>query len=495
MRSPKASRPRTRWAPLAAAAGLAFTAGFGVAGVTFHLMGRSGDDAVTQIVPPPTPPAVVTPPELAAAVLFAEPARSGSPPAATPVAAVARQDREWPRDWALDQIDPDAGDAATAAPEQLLPPEVGVLEVDVEKGDTLIDILMRAGAVGADAHAAIAALKDMYDPRQLRVGDRVSVEIDSDDETMPLKGLTIPVAFAEELKVQRSDEGSFVAETVQLTLDREDILAAGDIRGSLYDSARAAGMTAETIMRFVRLLSWDVDFQRDLQDGDRFEVIYDRLSTSDGRASRYDGISFARLVTGGRDLILYRFKGKDGTVAWYDADGKSVRKSLLRTPIDGARLSSGFGMRRHPVLGYSRMHKGTDFAARPGTPIFAAGDGVIEVRGRNRGYGNYIRIQHNGEYATAYAHMSRFAKQLKVGSRVRQGEVIGYVGSTGLSTGPHLHYEVLKNGKQINPMEVKQNVAEELGGAELARFQAERQRLDRLRRDLAEPAMVAQKQG
>lgn len=500
MRSPKNGRPTTSWLPLTAAAGLAFVAGFGVAGVTFHYMGVAGDAAVTEIVPRQAPPSLAgpsdDPDELAAASVFGPSAPAA--PAAVPAVLTSPErgvagDPKWPEMWALASLDQSSSDTAVAAPEQLLPPENEVLELDVEKGDTLLDIMLRAGVAETDAHAAIAALKGVYDPRQLRAGDQVSVQIDSDSDAASLQGLTIPVAFAEELKVNRGDDGSFAAEKVELTLDREDILAAGAIRGSLYDSARAAGMPAETIMRFVKLLSWDVDFQRDLHDGDRFEVLYDRLSTPDGRDSRYDDISFARLLNGDREFTLYRYQRKDGSLGWYDGNGKSIRKSLLRTPIDGARLSSGFGMRRHPVLGYSRMHKGTDFAAPTGTPIFAAGDGVIEMRGRNRGYGNYIRIRHNAEYATAYGHMSRFAKQLKVGSKVRQGEVIGFVGTTGLSTGPHLHYEVLRQGSQINPMSVKQNFAEELGGAELAKFKAERQRIDGLRRQLAEPALVAQK--
>ncbi|HWL70202.1 MAG TPA: peptidoglycan DD-metalloendopeptidase family protein [Geminicoccus sp.] len=475
------------------AAGLAFTAGFGVAGATFHYFGSAAPEPRTELAPPQaTAIPVAVPAELTSAALFAQPGQGssiGTP--AIQVAVTADAPTDGPGIWALTNLD-QSSSVAEAAPERLLPPKDEVLEVEVEKGDTLIDILQRAGAVDSEAHAAIAALKDVYDPRQLRAGARVSVALASGDEASPLQGLTIPIAFAQELKVDRDEAGGFNARTVELTLDREDVLAGGTISGSLYDSARAAGMPAETIMRFVKLLSWDVDFQRDLKEGDRFEVIYDRLSTPDGRESRYDDIGFARLVNGERDFILYRFEREDGSRAWYDANGKSVRKSLLRTPIDGARLSSGFGMRRHPVLGYSRMHKGTDFAAPTGTPIFAAGDGVIEMRGRNRGYGNYIRIRHNAEYATAYAHMSRFAKQLKVGSKVRQGEVIGYVGTTGLSTGPHLHYEVLHQGAQINPLSVKQNVAEELSGKELARFKAERDRLDALRRQLAAPSQVAQ---
>lgn len=499
LRSSRNGRPIPSWVPFAAAAGLAFTAGFGAAGATFYYFGTAGSAPPIEIAAspelPPSAGSAEDQAELSAGALFTA---SGQDPAfAGPFRTTARTaagDAAWSKTWALARLDPDSPDHAAAAPERLLPPEEQILEIEVQKGDTLLDIMMRAGAVEGDAHLAIAALKAHYDPRQLRVGAQLSIEIDgAASDAAPLKGLTIPVAFAEELKISRNEDGGFDARKVQLTLDRESILAAGPIRGSLYDSARAAGLPAQTIMRFVKLLSWDVDFQRDLHEGDQFEVLYDRLSTAGGRASQDGEMSFARLVTGGRDLALYRFEGKDGTLGWYDEKGKSIRKSLLRTPIDGARLSSGYGMRRHPVLGYSRMHKGIDFAAPTGTPIYAAGDGIIEVRGRNRGYGNYVRIKHNGEYATAYAHMSRFAKSQKVGSKVRQGEVIGYVGSTGLSTGPHLHYEILHKGSQINPTSVRQAVVDELAGAELARFKAERARIDGLRKQLAEPTLVAQK--
>ncbi|HEX2526422.1 MAG TPA: peptidoglycan DD-metalloendopeptidase family protein [Geminicoccus sp.] len=498
MRSGRDGRSSTSWVALATAAGVSFAAGFGLAGAGFYMLSGQRADVTGPIeIARPQPPAVAPPaplPALAAPTLFAQ---QTLPAGDRQDGRVAAGDLAPPQAWALAGMAPVDPDHAVAAPEQLLPPDHAVQDMEVEKGDTLIDIMLRAGALEVDAHAAIASLKGVYDPRDLRAGAQISIEVDAtaDGEIPPLKAITIPVAFAQELKVVRNPDGSFAAEKVQLELAREDVLAAGTITGSLYDSARATGMPAETIMRIVKLLSWDVDFQRDLQDGDVFEVLYDRLSTPDGSASRYDDVSFARLVTGGRDIALYRFDHKDGSRGWFDKDGHSIRKSLLRTPIDGARLSSRFGMRRHPVLGYSRMHKGVDFAASTGTPIYAAGDGVIEIRSRHQGYGNYVRIKHSGGYATAYGHMHRFAKQLKVGSKVKQGEVVGYVGSTGLSTGPHLHYEILQDGVQINPLSVKQAFAEELAGSELARFKAQRARVDALRMELAAPEQVAQKQG
>ena len=199
---------------------------------------------------------------------------------------------------------------------------------------------------------------------------------------------------------------------------------------------------------------------------------------------------YAALIQGDTAKEIYRFEPEDGTPDFYNAKGESVRKELLRTPLDVVRITSTFGMRMHPILGYSRMHKGVDFAASTGTPIFAAGDGVIVILGNQRGYGNYIRIKHNAQYATAYAHMSRFAAGLQQGSKVRQGEVIGYVGSTGMATGPHLHYEVLVGGTQINPMSVKL-AGRKLDGKELRRFEALKTEIGQLRKSLTNDVLVA----
>jgi murein DD-endopeptidase MepM/ murein hydrolase activator NlpD len=246
-------------------------------------------------------------------------------------------------------------------------------------------------------------------------------------------------------------------------------------------------VTAELI----KLFSWDVDFQRDLRPGDGFETLYDELSLADGSGEvRGSDLLYAALTLSGNVLGAYRFE-LEGGVEYFDRNGKSLRKFLLRTPVDGARISSGFGMRMHPILGYSLMHKGVDFAAPIGTPIYAAGDGRVLVAGRNGGYGNYVRIRHNGDYSTAYGHMLRFASGIAPGRRVSQGQVIGYVGTTGRSTGPHLHYEVLRDDAQINPMSVKQAPDTQLAGADLRRFQQEVDRIDRLRARLAHDTLIA----
>jgi murein DD-endopeptidase MepM/ murein hydrolase activator NlpD len=214
-----------------------------------------------------------------------------------------------------------------------------------------------------------------------------------------------------------------------------------------------------------------VDFQREIQPGDSFEIYFDRYEDGKGQTVKAGPLLYAGLTLSGQPHHLYLYTAKDdGSADYYDEKGQSVRKALLKTPIDGAKITSGFGNRMHPILGYTKMHKGLDFGAAKGTPIHAAGDGTIEMAGPNSSYGNYVRIRHTGSYSTAYAHMSGFGSGIRVGARVRQGDVIGYVGTTGRSTGPHLHYEVLKDAKQVDPRGIKMPTGRQLAGKELDSF-------------------------
>jgi murein DD-endopeptidase MepM/ murein hydrolase activator NlpD len=255
-------------------------------------------------------------------------------------------------------------------------------------------------------------------------------------------------------------------------LARGDGYSQGQIMSNLYDAAVNAQLPIPVLMDLIRLFSFDVDFQREIQPGDAFEVMYDELRDDRGEIVRSDHIRYAAMILGGKRLEYFRHEPASGRPGYYGPDGQSVRKTLMRTPIDGARLSSRYGRRRHPVSGYTKMHRGVDFAAPRGVPIMAAGDGVIEKIGRWNAYGKYVRIRHNGTFKTAYAHMHRFAKGMRRGRRVKQGEIIGYVGSTGRSTGPHLHYEVLRNGRQTNPMKVKLPSGMRLKGKALKNFNA-----------------------
>jgi murein DD-endopeptidase MepM/ murein hydrolase activator NlpD len=224
----------------------------------------------------------------------------------------------------------------------------------------------------------------------------------------------------------------------------------------------------------IRAFSYDVDFQREIQPGDSFEVMFDQLvDENSGKILGTGAIAYAALTLSGKAQALYRFVTADGTSGFFNAEGASVKKALLRTPVDGARISSSFGMRHHPILGFTRMHQGVDFAVPAGTPIMASGDAVVAAAGWKGGYGNMVVLRHDATYSTAYGHMSRIAKGIKPGTHVHQGEVIGYVGMTGLATGPHLHYEVRINSRPVNPLGVRLAAIDQLQGRDLAAFKAQ----------------------
>jgi murein DD-endopeptidase MepM/ murein hydrolase activator NlpD len=249
------------------------------------------------------------------------------------------------------------------------------------------------------------------------------------------------------------------------------------------------------LAQMIGSFSYDIDFQRDLRPGDSFEVLYDRLADEHGKAVGAGEIAYAAMTLSGRTIKLYRYHPAGAKSAeFFTERGESAKKTLLRTPVDGARLSSAFGMRLHPILGYTAMHRGVDFAAPPGSPIAAASDGVVESAGPSGTYGNLVVLRHAGVVATAYAHMSRIARGMKPGVRVRQGEVIGYVGMTGLATGPHLHYEVHYHNAPIDPLSVRMPATTRLAGADLKAFQAVRRSIDgELER--ARPGLVAHADG
>ena len=367
---------------------------------------------------------------------------------------------------------------APATPPPPPPPEfdwVATIDrtITVHPGDTLMEAVLSAGATANDAVEAIQALQDIFDPRRLRAGQSLKITFAQDNDSgwnERLLAVNVVMDVDREVAAMRNRDGVFSPFEIWKPLDVQTVRVGGEIEDSLFLAAERVSLPMNTIMDLIRIYSWDIDFQRDIQTGDAFEVFYETLHDETGAAVKEGEILYAAMTLSGNRMQLYRYETPDGIIDYYNEEGHSVRKALLRTPIDGGRLSSGFGMRHHPVLGYTRMHKGIDFAAPTGTPIHAAGDGVIEVAGRNGGYGNYIRIRHNADYKTAYAHMSRLAAGIQPGVRVRQGQTIGYVGMTGTSTGPHLHYEVMANGGQVNPMNIKLPTGKRLEGAELAAF-------------------------
>ena len=295
--------------------------------------------------------------------------------------------------------------------------------------------------------------------------------------------VTLPLSAEREVAAVRTEDGTFVSDEISRPLRRELVRVEGEINDTLFLATGRAGVPLQIAMEAIRIFSWEIDFQRDIQKGDRFEFLFERFFSESGEAVKDGNVVFASLLLSGKDLRLYRHTLDDGSTEYFDPSGQSARRALLKTPVDGARLSSGFGRRKHPILGYTKMHRGVDFAAPRGTPIMAAGDGVIEYAGRNGAYGIYIRVRHNGTYKTAYAHMQRLAKGVRPGVRVQQGQVIGYVGSTGRSTGPHAHYEVIKGGKQINPMKMRLPTGEVLASGALDQFMERRGEIDSLLAD------------
>jgi len=372
----------------------------------------------------------------------------------------------------------------------------------VRRGDTLAGVLGRAGISRTDAHAAVQAFSKRHDPRRIRVGQELKVRYrlaSIDDQTGHANpgrfdGFRYAPAYDKEVRVARAESDGFDARIIDRPVTRQVSRAEGTITSSLYVAGKKAGLPNATLAELIRAYSWDVDFQRGIRKGDRFEVMFNFVVNDEGRIVRSDEILFAALTLRGDRRAIYRFGDGQGGFEYFDAKGNSAQKALMRTPIDGARLSSGFGRRRHPVLGYTKMHRGVDFAAPRGTPIYAAGNGVVEMAARNGGYGKYVRLRHNGTYKTAYAHMSRFGRGIRKGKRVRQGQIIGYVGTTGRSTGNHLHYEILRNGGQLNPMRMKMPSGRKLIGKELNRYHALRKALDTRYTSLPKGrALVAQK--
>jgi murein DD-endopeptidase MepM/ murein hydrolase activator NlpD len=372
---------------------------------------------------------------------------------------------------------------------------ISAKKVVIGRGDTLMDLLVKKGAVPRqDAYQVVMALNKVYDPRELTPGHEITVFFHQDpaiaDPTF--SGVRIEKDVINAVTVDRQGNGSYTVNEVEKDVHSNLRGFKGTISNSLYEDASNAGVPDAVILELIKMYSWNVDFQRGIHSGDKFEVMYEEYKTEDNKLVRGRGnIVYADLILGGEDMPFYRYEDKSGTVGYYDDHGYSAKKPLMKTPIDGARISSGFGMRTHPVLGFTKMHKGIDFAAPRGTPIYAAGDGVIEKIGPFSTYGNYIRIRHRNDLKTAYAHMKGFKSGLRDGNRVKQGEVIGYVGTTGRSTGPHLHYEVLVNNKQVNPASVKLPTGAVLKGRDLKSFKGLVAQMKEKFRDLSRTSKVA----
>ena len=375
-------------------------------------------------------------------------------------------------------------------------PESATVEhsLAVTRGDTLLNMLKREGIDRGEAHAAISALRKVYDPRDLRPGQEVTVFYNyppGDEKSSLFHGFSIRADSDLDIMAKRNNDGAFVVDQVKIELETRRFCSSGVIRSSLYESAIQEGLPIPVLMQFIYHFSFDVDFQRDIRPGDSFEVLFERHLNKDGKVVQEGPVLHAALTLRNTTLRIYRHISIEDKTDYYNEKGHTVRKTLIRTPINGARLSSGYGMRKHPILGFSRIHRGLDFAASTGTPIVASGSGVVVCAGRKGDYGKYIRLRHANQYATAYAHLSSFARGIHTGKRVKQGEVIGYVGNTGLSTGPHLHYEVHHRGRKINPASVKCPPGRVLAGEELQHFMTAKTDLDRSFAELEAKKLIA----
>ena len=278
------------------------------------------------------------------------------------------------------------------------------------------------------------------------------------------------------VEVRKSQNDFIVRENI-LQLYKKEVVVKNTIKNNLYSSAMESGIEPNIIVEFARVFGFEVDFQRDIRKGDWFEILYEKFEDDNNKVRDTGKIIYASMFVNGEEINLYNFKYKN-VEEYYDIKGKSITKSLMKTPINGARLSSSFGMRKHPILGYNKMHRGTDFAAPSGTPIMASGSGTVTRARWCGGGGNCVKIKHNSTYETIYAHMKNFAKGIREGRKVKQGQIIGYVGSTGLSTGPHLHYEVIVNGKKVNSQKLKLPSGKILKGEERKQFEIDRIKID-----------------
>lgn len=366
--------------------------------------------------------------------------------------------------------------------------------LQVGSGDKLTDLLGRAGVASAESVQAIDALISIFDPRNLKAGQKVTVTFAPSPFGFgqgEFRQISLAADPVRDVFARRTDKGGFKADETKRPVTKQVAHYSGSIKSSLYESASTAGVPVQVIINMIKALSYDVDFQRDIQSGDTFEVMFEGWYDNKGKLIRAGDILYSGLDLSGAEIQLYRYDDGHGSLDFFNAKGESVKKALLRTPVDGAKITSGFGMRNHPILGYSKMHKGIDFGVPPGTPIQAAGDGSVEMAGPNGAYGNYVRLRHGNGFATAYAHMSRIAPGVHTGRRVMQGQVIGFVGSTGRSTGPHLHYEVLQGNAQVNPMSIKVPTGVKLAGKDFDRFQGHKRQVDLLMAQIPPATHVA----
>lgn len=353
--------------------------------------------------------------------------------------------------------------------------------IKVVAGDSLQKILLKEKISKEEVNKIYQKIKGIIDLTKIRQGQTITIVFRTKQNKPSISRITFQVDELSTAYIYYRDKvDDYEVRLNQKNLEKVNFLAKGVIVNSLFASAQKIDVDAEIIVEFARIFGFEIDFQRDIRKNDEFQIFYERFEDDEGENFKNGNILFAYLKNSGREIKLYRYKDSKNNIGYFTPDGKSIEKALMKTPINGARLSSGFGFRKHPILGYNKLHQGTDFAARRGTPVMASGSGTVERASWFGAYGKYVRIRHNSTYKTAYAHLSKFGRNIKAGKKVRQGQIIGYVGSTGRSTGPHLHYEVLVNNKRINSQRLKLPSGKKLSKNEMGNFNLEKQRIDQL---------------
>ncbi len=354
------------------------------------------------------------------------------------------------------------------------------VELKVRNGDSIQRILYDQKISPSDVNNVINALRREYNIGTLRNDQKVYLIIKREKNGNFVSRLTVNIDNITSVHVFLNKDNVYETKRVTKILTKKNHLVETTIDRGIYRTAKQSGIENSIVAQFARLYGFEVDFQRDLKKNDKIKIFYERYLDDDGVSQRTGNIIYSEITNVERNIILYRYEYPNGSIAYFTPEGKSIEKSLMRTPINGAKLSSRYGFRIHPILGYNQMHQGTDFAAPIGTPVMASGAGTVEYSGWKGGYGKFISIRHSAVYQTNYAHLQDYAKGMRRGTKVQQGQVIGYLGSTGSSTGPHLHYEVVVNGKKENSQTLKLPSAAPLEGNNKNLFEIQKRNIDNL---------------
>jgi len=358
------------------------------------------------------------------------------------------------------------------------------IEPIIKRGDSIQKILSDYRVNPSDINAVSNLLRRDYN-QPLQTDQKLSVILSREKNGISISRLTLAVDNIKSIHIYLNKDKVFESKIVAKILTKKNHYVETTVDTSLYRSTKDSGIENSIVTRFARLYGFEFDFQRDLKKNDKIKILYERYLDDDGITQKTGNIIFSQIIGKEKNISLYRYEAPDGKTGYYTTDGKSIEKTLMRTPINGAILSSKFGFRIHPILGFNAMHQGTDFAAPVGTPIMASGNGIVEYAGWKGGYGKFITIRHNSEYKTNYAHLSDYAKGMRKGTKVQQGQIIGYVGSTGSSTGPHLHYEIEVNGKKVNSQTLKLPDALPLEGNNKLIFETQKRNIEVLIADIS----------